>query len=313
MNCCVTVDSTSIKMAEVVDELFEVKNAFYTGNFALCIKESQRLKPTDEDVALKRDSLLYRSFIAQRKFGVVRDEIGSAGNDALKPLLTLADYAQNADKREKIADDVEAKLAENAIDVDNVNAVLTAAFILVSEGRYEAALRTLHSSTSDDLEIGAVRVQTLLKMDRVDLAKRELKTMNDADDDATLTQLATAWVNLRMGADKVQDAYYVYQELVDKFGSTATLLNGQAASFLLQAKFEEAEAALQEALEKDPSCPETLINMIVLAQRTGKAPEVSNRYLTQLRDENPTHPFVKSYEQKEADFARMVNQYAIQA
>lgn len=61
---------------------------------------------------------------------------------------------------------------------------------------------------------------------------------------------------------------------MDKYGSTPLLLNGQAVTFIGQAKYEEAEAALQEALDRDANYADTLINMIALNRQIGKAPEV---------------------------------------
>ena len=75
--------------------------------------------------------------------------------------------------------------------------------------------------------------------------------MQEKDDDATLTQLAQGWVNMALGGEKIQDAYYIYQELIDKFGSTPLLLNGQATSFLGQAKVQRIEN-MGENVESDP-------------------------------------------------------------
>jgi len=294
-----------------VDELFDVKNAFYTGNYQTCINEAGKLKVADPSMSQEKDILVYRAYLALRKWRVVLEEVKPSSPALMQPLKLLAQFLSSPpSKRDSLVLELDATMSGN-VDVSNYVQLLVAATIYLHVDQPESALRVLHPS--DHLECSAMKVQALLALNRHDLARKELKLMQERDEDATVTQLAQAWTNLATGGDKIQEAYYIYQEMIDKLGGTALLLNGQAVTFIAQGKYAEADTALAEALEKDPNNPETLVNLVVLAQHQGKSQEQATRLLSQLKDLEPSHPFLQRMEQKEADFDRMVLQYSIAA
>ena len=79
----------------------------------------------------------------------------------------------------------------------------------------------------------ALTVQIFLKMDRPDLAAKTVRTMQQADEDATLTQLCLAWTHLAAGGAKLQEAAYIFEELGDKFEATVRH-EGKAAARALR-------------------------------------------------------------------------------
>jgi len=290
-------------MAET--DLFEMKNSLFIGNYQQCTSEAQKLQPRDEATRLERDSFLYRALIAQRKYGAVVSQIKSSAPAPLQAIRLLARLLQNPSQQTSILDELEGLVSYSSVDPGSPVTALAAAAIQAHCDNYEAALKVLHCHEA--LECRAQMVHCYLAINRIDAARKELKTMQETDDDHTLTQLAQAWLHIATGGEKLQDAYYIYQELIDKNAPTAALLAGQSACFLGQGKTEEAEAALQEAALKDPNCADVLVNNLVLASHAGSN---SERYLAELKDAHRNHQIVQSLAAKEQEFDLLVGQYA---
>lgn len=292
-----------------VDVLIDVKNAYFMGNFQQCINESQKLKGLNEDQMLVRDVFLYRAYIAQKKYTVVMDEITAGANtpSELQSIKLLAEYLSVPLRRDAIIEKLDKQIS-SGFDSSNIPLIIVAATIYQHNGSHESALRVLHQA--EHLECSALAIQALLSYDRVDLARKELKNMQEKDEDATLTQLASVWVNLASGGEKYQEAFYIVQEMIDKYGSTPLLLNLLASCHIAQGKNTDADTVLQDALDKDPNNADTLINLFMNSSFVGKAPEVANRYLSQLKDAHPNHNFVQEYYKKEIEFDQVAKIFA---
>ena len=158
----------------------------------------------------------------------------------------------------------------------------------------------------------AMTVQLYLLLDRIDLAEKMLKKMLDQDEEAVLTQLAQTWVNINIGGDKFKEAYHIYDELSEKYGRNALLMNGTAVALINQGEHDSVENTLQQALEKDKNSPEILVNLIHVTYQLGKPLEVTNRYLTKLRSSHSNHSYVKEYQAKDSEFDRLTKQYSMQ-
>ena len=199
-----------------------------------------------------------------------------------------------------------SELLSDPMTSSNPMLAVMAATLYMCEGDFDEALKACSACTS--LEMYAMMINAYLKLERADLAERQLKAMQGVDDDATLTQLCTAWVNVGLGGLKVQEAFYVFQELGDKFEWTARLYNGSAACNMVMGRFEEAEKDLMEALSKDSKDPETLANLVTVNLHLGKP--AASRYLTQLKAADAAHPLAARLASAEEMFDRTITNMA---
>ena len=81
------------------------------------------------------------------------------------------------------------------------------------------------------------------------------------------------------GGEKYQQAFYVFEELAQAPATTSTQsLVSQAVAEIHLGRLEEAEAALQQVLAKDPTNTDSLANTLVLNVIAGKDVSELTRY-----------------------------------
>jgi coatomer protein complex subunit epsilon len=124
------------------------------------------------------------------------------------------------------------------------------------------------------VEAVALIVQIHLQQNRTDLAVKEVQAARRWAQDSLLVNIAESWVGIRVGGEKYQQAFYVFEEMAQVPASTAPLsLISQAIAEIHHGRYEEAEAALKQATEKDPSNADAIANRIVVSILSGQDPK----------------------------------------
>ncbi|EDV32191.1 uncharacterized protein Dana_GF14166 [Drosophila ananassae] len=282
--------------------LFDARNEYYIGNFMGSINF---VLPDQSTAGPELLSYMYLSYLAIDSGRIVASDIKENNSTPLQALRLVHEAFEQPSRTEELLEKLTDKVAG---DEDETNIWhLATAIVYCRDGQFENALKILHGSTN--LESMALSVQCLLRLQRVDLAKQLVAKMQEISDDATLTQLAQAWVALAQGTEQMQDAFHIYQEFCEKFKPTPALLNGQAVVHLGLERYEEADSVLRESLLKKHNDYDTLINLMVLAHLTGKPSEAITRNLEQLRQFYPKSDFVTDLDKKSAEFDRLCLQY----
>ncbi|KAJ5578310.1 uncharacterized protein N7459_007274 [Penicillium hispanicum] len=282
-------------------ELLNIHNAFHSGQYQSVIDfNAAALSPENQ---LPARVLKLRSQIALSQGSEVLAAVSTEEDTPdLAAVKALAQQTTgDADAALQLAQD----LAENY--PDNGTVQVLGATVLQAQGRSEEALALL-SKHQGNLEAVALIVQIHLQQNRTDLALKEVQAAKRWAQDSLLVNLAESWAGMRVGGEKYQSAFYVYEELASAPSTSAPLsIVGQAVAELHLGRLPEAEAALTAALEKYPTDAELIANSIVLNVLAGKPSADLESRLQQVQS---SHSLLADIEEKSAFFDTAAAKYS---
>ncbi|KAF3760939.1 hypothetical protein M406DRAFT_324564 [Cryphonectria parasitica EP155] len=190
---------------------------------------------------------------------------------------------------------------------ENATVQVLGGTVLAATGMGEEAL-TLLGRHQGNLDAVALIVQIHLQQNRNDLAIKEVTAARRWAQDSILVNLAESWVGLRLGGEKYQQAFYVFEELAQAPStSSVQTLVAQAVAELHLGRTEEAQSALDQALKKEPDNAEAIANSLVLQVLVGKSP---NDSIESLKKVAPQHAFLTDLEEKSQLFDTAASKFS---
>mmetsp|Transcript_115003 Transcript_115003/g.199469 ORF Transcript_115003/g.199469 Transcript_115003/m.199469 type:complete len:296 (-) Transcript_115003:137-1024(-) len=274
------------------DELQEVRDNFYVGNFQrtmqLCDKASAGSDIAQNECdAIKGRCCLSLEDMASLK---VMKESNCPGQRA-------ASYMALASKSKTEQTRVAAKerLLKHAEETQDMNSCMLAASALARDGSFQEAINMTQAHPT--LEMQALRVFFYLMCNQVGMAENQLKEADSSDDTAAF-RMAQAATHLYAGNS--DEAYLTYCDLVTQFptaegdessNGSVLLQTGKGVANMQKKVWEEAVEDLQRANKEAPEDPSILTNLCTCMVHQGKKDEFQ-AYYAKLEQVAPQNPYV---------------------
>ncbi|KAL6906976.1 coatomer subunit epsilon [Trichoderma evansii] len=284
-------------------ELINIHTHFYQSQYQEVIDFDTSSFSAENELPVRVLKLRARIALGQAE-DVVADVKGEAVPD-LEAVGALAEYTLG--KTDSALKTIE-KLASSA--ADNVTVQVVGGTILQAAGKSEEALALL-SQHQGSLDAVALIVQIHLQQNRTDLALKEVTAARRWAQDSLLVNLAEAWVGVRVGGEKYQQAFYVYEELAQGSSTfSVPSLIAQAVCEIHLGRLEEAQSALEQAIQKDPKNAEGIANLLVLNSISGNN---TDELVESLKQVNPNHQLLLDLEEKSSLFDKAAAKYSAKA
>uniref|UniRef100_A0A7S2XA61 Coatomer subunit epsilon n=1 Tax=Lotharella oceanica TaxID=641309 RepID=A0A7S2XA61_9EUKA len=279
-----------------VHQLVSLRSYFYLGLYDQVISEAKSLGSLSGAAETARLAYVYRAHVAMGNHAIAAKEITKKSPTVLQVVQLHSTYLTAHENNKQMALEKLNEMVEDGSMAQDQLFLVVAAEMYLSGGELKEALKLVSNGTT--LDMMGLTVQILLSIDRADLAQQHLKKMVEVDEDDTLTQLATAWVNVVQGGSKWSEALDTYQDLQEKFGSSILLLNSIAVCQIHQKLYSEALSTLGAARDlalkmKIKINTDTYINTMICLHHMRKAPEAIQRIMSDFQKTAPGHPWIK--------------------
>jgi tetratricopeptide (TPR) repeat protein len=290
-------------MAHTEDELQEVRDNFYVGNFQKSIDLCESTTASSDISQFELDATLARCALALMQTEKLKTMTASESpGQRAAALFHVITKSPKEDQRQKAKD----KLKEHIAEKKDLSSSILGAYVLAMDGNFQDALNLI--TQHNTLETQAVKIFIYLLCNQVGMAEKQLQEMRGDNDDAAAYQLAAGAVNLASG--NAEEAYLTYCDLATKYPAVAgddsgsvMLQTSKGLANMMRGMWQEALEDLQRANQLAPNDADVLVNLCCCMTHTGKKEEFQ-QYYDKLEQVAPTHPYVKKTQSMKDTFAR---------